>query len=129
MLKKVNLYRSLLFLTPILLFFVLLSGCSSYPPDELFTDDINRMVMIEEEMGFSEKIDEIKVIDRTRFENRVEIEVRVTGWATHPDLTIGATLPAAKEPKPSWAAWKYFCRKQDKNWIIEEKFKVAEGFN
>ena len=128
MLKKVPHHSYFTFLSSILLFLFLLPGCSSYPPDELFTNDINRMVMIEQEMGFIVKIEDVKIVDRTRFEDRVEIEVRVTGWATHPDLTIGATLPAAKEPKPSWAVWKYFCRKQDKNWVIDEKYKVEEGF-
>jgi hypothetical protein len=86
------------------------------------------MVMLEEEMDFQVKIEGIEIIKRTRFEDGVEIEIRVTGWATHPDLTIGAVLPAAKEPRASWASWKYFCRKKDKRWIIEDKYKVGEGF-
>jgi len=116
-------------LFPILLpLLFLIPSCTSYPPDELFTNDVVLMVMIEREMGFKEEIDKVEIVNRTRFEDQAEIEVRVTGWATHRDLTIGATLPAAKEPKSSWAAWKYFCRKKDKNWIIEEKYKVEEGF-
>ena len=64
----------------------------------------------------------------TVYEDQVEVEVRVEGWATHTDLNIGATLPASKVRSPSWATWKFFTNKRGENWIIREKFKVAEGF-
>jgi hypothetical protein len=112
----------------LLLLLVFIPSCSSYPPDELFTDDIHRMVMIEREMGFSEEIDEVRIVSRSRFKDRAEIEVRLTGRAAHPDLTIGAVLPATKALKHSWSRWKYFCRKTDGKWVIEEKYKVEEGF-
>ena len=115
----------LLFLLPFLL---LLLSCSSAPPDELFVDDIHKMVLIDREMGFREEITGVQIIDRTRYENQVEVQVRVTGWAVHQDLTIGATLPATEAPAESWAVWMYFCRKVDKEWIVEEKYKVEEGF-
>jgi hypothetical protein len=86
------------------------------------------MVLLDREMGFEEKITKIEMIGHTKYENQVEIEVRVTGWATHQDVTIGATLPAAREQKESWATWKYFCRREDKKWVIDEKYKVEEGF-
>jgi hypothetical protein len=105
-----------------------MSSCSSTPPDELFFDDVHRMVLLDREMGFREEITMVEVIDHTKYENQVEVQVRVTGWATHQDLTIGATLPVAREQKTSWATWKYFCREKNKNWVIDEKYKVEEGF-
>jgi len=117
--------NTLLLLLPLLL---LIPSCSSTPPDELFIKDINTMVLIDREMGFSEEITGIEILGRTSYENQVEVQVRVTGWATHQDLSIGATLPAAEEMMASWAIWKYFCRQKDKKWMIEEKYKVDEGF-
>jgi len=112
----------------LLLLLLLLPSCSSGPPDELFTEDIRKMAMIEREMGFRVQVDDVEVLDRRKVEDRVEVDVRVTGWATHPDITIGAVLPASTERQPSWASWKYFCRKAEKTWVVEEKYKVQEGF-
>lgn len=84
--------------------------------------------MIDRELGFREEITGIKIIKRTKYEEQLEIQVRVTGWAVHPEITIGATLPAASEQKSSWAVWKYFCRKVDKTWVVDDKYKVEEGF-
>lgn len=86
------------------------------------------MVMIDRELGFREEITGIEIVKRTSYEDQLEVQVRVTGWAMHPELTIGATLPAAPELRPSWAVWKYFCSRPDKKWIIDEKYKVEEGF-
>ena len=116
---------SLLFLFLLLL---ILPSCSSYPPDELFIEDIRKMAMGEREMGFAVQVDEAVVVSRRKIQDRLEVEVRVTGWATHSDLTIGAVLPASADELPSWALWKFFCRKKDKTWVIEEKYKVDEGF-
>jgi hypothetical protein len=114
---------------PLCLLLLSLFSCSSgKPPDVLFFHDIQRMILLDRELGFEEEISEVKIVGRTAYEDQVEVEVRVSGWAIHPDLTIGAALPAAKERKPSWATWKYFCRKKEKKWIIEEKYKVDEGF-
>ena len=112
----------------LLLLFLLLPSCSSGPTDDLFTEDIRKMAMIEREMGFKVQVDKVEVLDRRKIEDRVEVDVRVTGWATHPDITIGAVLPAYTERQDSWALWKFFCRKADKTWVIEEKYKVQEGF-
>ncbi len=103
------------------------SCSSSRPPEELLRRDVERMVLTDRELGFAEEISDVRVIDRTAREGLVEVTIRVTGWATHPELTIGATLPAGRERRDSWATWKYFCRKRDKEWVIEEKFKVEEG--
>jgi hypothetical protein len=119
-------------LPPPLLLLLLLSlffpGCSSKPPEQFFQDDIRNMVMIDRELGFREEITGIKIIKQTKYEEQLEVQVRVTGWAVHPEITIGATLPAASEQKPSWAVWKYFCRRVDKNWVVDDKYKVEEGF-
>jgi hypothetical protein len=115
----------------VLLFMLALSliACSSAkPPDDLFQDDIEKMVLLDRELGFREEISEIKVLKRQASDERVEVVVRVTGWASHPDLKIGATLPTGKESKQGWATWKYFCRKIGKEWKIEEKYKVDEGY-
>jgi hypothetical protein len=111
----------------LLLSLTLVSCSSTRPPEELFQTDVERMVLTDRELGFAEEISDVRVIDRTAREGLVEVTIRVTGWATHPELTIGATLPAGRERRDSWATWKYFCRKRDKEWVIEEKFKVEEG--
>ena len=117
------------FLVPIALLALSLFSCSSgSPPDDLFHDDVEKMVLVDRALGFDVEISGVEVVKRRDLDNRVEVEVRVTGWATHPDLTIGATLPAGKERQESWATWKYFCRKNDKVWEVEEKYKVDEGF-
>lgn len=104
-------------------------ACSSAkPPDDLFQDDIEKMVLLDRELGFREEITEIKILERKASDERIEVVVRVTGWASHSDLNIGATLPAGKDSKQGWAIWKYFCRKIGKEWKIEEKYKVDEGY-
>lgn len=86
------------------------------------------MVLLDHAIGFDEEIARVSIVSMTVYEDQVEVEVRVEGWATHPDLTIGATLPSSKVRNPSWATWKFFMNKRGENWIIREKFKVAEGF-
>lgn len=86
------------------------------------------MVRVDKAMGFKEEVTAISVIEKVAYEDQVEIEVRVEGWATHSDLALGATLPVSKTGKQGWAVWKFFCRKTDKTWTIDEKFKVEEGF-
>jgi len=121
--------RSLRHLVSVFLLALNLIACSSAkPPDHLFQDDIEKMVLLDRELGFREEISEIKVLKRQASDERVEVVVRVTGWASHSDLKIGATLPAGKESKQGWAIWKYFCRKIGKEWKIEEKYKVDEGY-
>lgn len=113
----------------ILLLAMTLTACSTYPPDELFTDNIRRMVALDRGLGFKEEITSITVVKRIEHPGQYEIQVRVEGWATHPDLTIGATLPASTEKRGSWAMWTFFCKeKEDESWFVEEKFKVGEGF-
>lgn len=99
------------------------------PPDDLFRQDVEKMSLIDRELGFTEEISGVRIVRRVAHGDRVEVEVRVSGWATHPDLTIGATLPASAERRPGWATWRYFCRKEGKTWKIEEKYKVEEGFD
>jgi len=86
------------------------------------------MAMIEREMGFNVQVDEVVVLARRKVEDRIEADIRVKGWATHPDISIGAVLPASTERQASWALWKYFCREEDETWVVEEKYKVQEGF-
>ena len=86
------------------------------------------MAMIEREMGFTVQVDEIRVLARRKVQDRREVDVEVTGWASHPELTIGAVLPASPGKRPSRALWKYFCRKVEKEWVLEEKYKVQEEF-
>jgi hypothetical protein len=105
-----------------------LSCSSSKPPEELFQDNINKMVLIDRAMEFDEEVTKVSIVSMTVYEDQVEVEVRVEGWATHRDLAIGATLPASKVKNQGWATWKFFCKKRDKEWVIAEKFKVAEGF-
>ncbi len=106
-----------------------LAACSSpKAPDSLFIDDIQRMVMVDREMGFEENVAEIRIVSRTMHDKILEVEVRVIGSATHPDISIGATLPAGDEPRDSWATWKYFSERKGKVWKINNKFKVDEGF-
>jgi hypothetical protein len=119
---------SLLLLLLPLAMSLFLSGCSSKPPEQFFLDDIQKMVLIDRNLGFLEEITEVEIIKRIRYEEQHEIQVRVTGWAVHPDITIGATLPAFPRQRDSWAIWKYFCRKVDKKWVVDEKYKVEEGF-
>ena len=117
-------------LLPLLILIPLFLSCSSgKPPDELFHDDIERMLLLDRAMEFKEEVTKVSIVSMTVYEDQVEVEVRVEGWATHRDLTIGATLPAAKTKKPGWATWKFFCRKTGDNWVIKEKYKVAEGFD
>ena len=107
---------------------LLVSCASGKPPEALFIDNIEKMVLVDRAMNFDEKITRINIVDMRDFEDQVEVEVRVEGWATHRDLAIGATLPVSKNREPGWATWKFFCRKVDKNWVIVEKYKVEEGF-
>jgi hypothetical protein len=107
---------------------LVLSCSSGKPPDELFHDNIEKMVLLDRAMEFKEKITKVSIVNIIKYENQVEVEVRVEGWAVHRDLRIGATLPASKAKKPGWATWKFFCIKDGDNWTIKEKFKVAEGF-
>ena len=79
-------------------------------------------------MEFREEVTKISIVSITNYEDQVEAEVRVEGWAVHRDLVIGATLPVSKVKKSGWATWKFFLIKEDDGWIIREKFKVAEGF-
>ena len=114
---------------PILLLIPLLFSCSSgKPPEELFHENVEKMVLVDRAMKFKEEVTDISIVSTTEYEDQVEVEVRVEGWAVHRDLVIGATLPVSKEKKPGWATWKFFLVKEDDAWIIREKFKVAEGF-
>jgi len=107
----------------------LLFSCSSgKPPEEIFHNNIEKMVLIDRAMRFKEEITKVSITSMTTYEDQVEVEVRVEGWAVHSDLVIGATLPASTVKKPGWATWKFFCVKGDDGWIIKEKFKVEEGF-
>ena len=122
--QSLNLSR----LLPAALLILILTGCSlGKPPDDLFHDDIEKMVLLDRELGFREEISEIKILERKRSDDRIEVVLRVTGWASHTDLKMGATLPAGKEAQKGWAVWKYYCRKADGEWKIEEKYKVEEG--
>jgi hypothetical protein len=117
-------------LLPFLFLITLALSCSSgKPPDELFHNNIEKMVLIDRAMEFQEEITKISIVSMTAYEDQVEVEVRLEGWATHRDLAIGATLPASRTKKPGWAIWKFFCRKADKVWVIVEKYKVEEGFD
>jgi len=117
-------------LLPFLLLIPLVLSCSSgKPPDDLFHDNIRKMVLLDRALGFNEEVTKVSIVNTTVYEDQVEVEVRVEGYATHRDLTIGATLPASKVKSPSWATWKYFTVKMGENWTIKEKYKVAEGFN
>jgi hypothetical protein len=117
----------------VLPFFVLVLtvvSCSSgKPPETLFSENIGKMVLIDRAMDFTEEVTGISVLDMTVYEDQVEVEVRVEGWAVHSDLRIGATLPASRSKRPGWAIWKFFCRKVDKTWVIVDKYKVDEGFD
>ena len=106
-----------------------LSCSSGKPPDEIFHDNIEKMVLLDRAMEFKEEVTKISIVSMTVYEDQVEVEVRVEGWATHRDLALGDTLPASDVKKQGWATWKFFCKKKDKEWVIVEKFKVAEGFN
>lgn len=117
-----------IFLVTLLLTGALTACSSSNPPDSLFIDDIQRMVMLDREIGFNEDIAEIKIIKRTMHDRVMEVEIRVIGRTSHPEISMGATLPARPEPQDSWATWKYFVERKGKIWEIENKFKVAEGF-
>ena len=104
------------------------AACSvGKPPDELFHDDVEKMVLLDRELGFREEISGIEILERRKRDGRVEVVLRVTGWASHKDLKVGATLPAGEEAQEGWAVWKYYCRKTDGKWTIEEKYKVDEG--
>ena len=116
-------------LLPLLVLVPLFLSCSSgKPPDQLFKDNIEKMVLIDRAMNFKEEVSKISIVDVTAYEDQVEVTVRVEGWAIHRDLAIGATLPASRSKRPGWASWKFFCRKVDKEWVIVEKYKVEEGF-
>ena len=115
---------------PFLFLIVLLFACSSgKPPEQLFQDNIEKMVLLDRAMEFKEEVTKVSIVRVTEYEDQVEVEVRVEGWAVHKDLVIGATLPAASSKRQGWATWKFFCRKVDKNWVIVEKYKVEEGFD
>jgi hypothetical protein len=117
-------------LLPFLLLIPLVLSCSQgKPPDELFHKEVDKMVLLDRAMEFKEEITRISVVGRTVYEDQVEVEVRLEGWAIHRDLAIGAALPASKVKRPGWAIWKFFCRKVDKTWVIVEKYKVEEGFD
>jgi len=114
---------------PFLVLVPLILSCSSNkPPDELFHDNIKKMVLLDRAMEFNEEVTKINIVNTTVYEDQVEVEVRIEGWATHRDIALGATLPVTKVKQPSWAIWKFFCVKTGDTWIIKEKFKVAEGF-
>ncbi len=115
----------------VLLLFVVVSlyACSSgKPPDSLFYDDVEKMVLLDQEIGFKEEIVRIEIVNRKVHNKQVEVEVRISGWNSHPELGIGAALPATPEQREAWAKWKYFIRKKGGNWVIENRFKVDEGF-
>ncbi len=114
----------------LLLFLALpLFACSSgNPPDSLFHDNIDKMVALDREMGFDEEILEILIYDRKIYDEQFEAEVRLSGTNSHPELGFGAALPATPLKREAWAKWKYFCRKKGGSWVIENRFKVDEGF-
>ncbi|MDF1536048.1 MAG: hypothetical protein P1S46_06030 [bacterium] len=123
MLKRYLIMVAILFLS------IVVTACSSPPPDDLFTDQVRKMAALDRGLGFKEEITAITVVDRIEHPEQYEIQVRVEGWAVHPDLTIGATLPASKEKRDSWAMWTFFCReKEDETWFVQDKYKVDEGF-
>lgn len=105
-----------------------LASCSSMPQDELFLNEIQRMVRIDKGLEFNEEIAGIEILKKISYKTQVEVEVKVTGWATHHELSIGATLPASKNKRKGWAIWKFFCVKNDKLWEIKEKYKIDEGW-
>ncbi len=112
-----------------LILFPILSSCSSgKPPEEVITGNIAKMVQVDRAINFNEEVTAIDILSRTVFQDRVEVEVRVEGWATHPDLVIGAVLPVSKDRKPGWAKWKFFCREEGKGWVVVDKYKIEEGF-
>lgn len=116
-------------LIPLLVIIFLLPSCSSNsPPDSIFKDNIEKMVFVDRAMGFKEEVTGITVEKRTKFEGQVEVQVRIEGWASHKDITIGATLPVSKARKAGWSTWKFFCKKINRKWVIVEKYKVEEGF-
>ena len=113
----------------LIIFTIFIAACSKPPPDELFTEEIRKMAALDRGLGFKEEISSIEVIERIEHPEQYEIQVRVEGWATHPELSIGATLPATSTRRDSWARWTFFCKqREDKSWIIQDKFKVEEGF-
>lgn len=118
-------------LVPSILVLILpLLACSiGKPPVELFHDNIDKMVLLDRAMGFQEEISNVRIVKMTAYDDEVEVEVRVEGWAVHKDVAMGATLPASRERKQGWATWKFFTHKEGKRWVIREKFKVAEGFS
>lgn len=117
------------FLLFLIILTIFIAACSKPPPDELFTDEIRKMAALDRGLGFKEEITAITVVERVEHPEQYEIQVRVEGWATHPELSIGATLPASSARRDSWARWTFFCKqKEDKSWIIQDKFKVEEGF-
>ena len=121
--------RSLAAIT-IFLLATTLFACSNPPPDELFTEQIRKMAALDRGLGFKEEITSITVMKRIEYPEQYEIQVTVEGWATHPELTIGATLPAAPQKRDSWAKWTFFCKeKEDESWYVVDKYKVEEGFN
>jgi hypothetical protein len=114
---------------PFLILVPLFVSCSSSkPPEEIFHDNIEKMILLDRAMGFKGEVTSVSIVSMTVYEDQVEVEVRVEGWTSHRDLVIGATLPASKVKKPGWATWKFFTAKEGENWVIKEKFKVAEGF-
>lgn len=117
-----------IFLPFLFLTLTVVSCSSGKPPETLFTEDIEKMVLVDRAMDFDEEITGISIVKLIQYEDQVEVEVRVEGWAYHKHLAIGATVPVSKSRKPGWAIWKFFCRKVDKNWVIVEKYKVEEGF-
>ncbi|MGD8353092.1 MAG: hypothetical protein PVJ01_02915 [Pseudomonadota bacterium] len=86
------------------------------------------MVMVDRAMEFDEEVTKVAIVSRKKFEDLVEIEVLVEGWATHRDLVMGAVLPISPDRETGWARWKFFCRKVDGEWTIVNKYKVDEGF-
>jgi hypothetical protein len=108
---------------------LLLPACSRKPPEEMFLDNIGKMMLIDRELGFKEEISSITVQEIIEHPEQTEVIIRVEGWATHPEISIGAVLPAATEKFSSWATWKFYCvQTGDDRWEIKEKYKVAEGF-
>jgi hypothetical protein len=105
-----------------------LASCTSMPQDEFFLNEIQRMVRIDEGLEFKEEIAGIEILKKTSNKIQVEVEVKVTGWATHRELSIGATLPASNNRRKGWAVWKFFCVKNGKLWEIKEKYKIDEGW-
>ncbi len=126
--KATSLKTKVIWMAVLLGLAMLAAGCSKGPKDEVIVANVQKMAAVDRSLGFTIQIDKVDVTDRSVDGDKAVVKSRVSGWATHPEVHIGAILPAEATVRQSWAEWEFVLQRTESGWAIEDKFKTKEGF-